>query len=281
MPDDRSVRLPSTDGVSVALHDLGGDGPNVLVAHATGFCAGPYRPLAAGLARAGCHVWALDFRAHGDSPRPAGEITWTGMADDVLAVVDHLGAGPVPAFGHSMGGAALALAELRRPGTLSRGVLFEPIIIPEAWRGGAADNPLAAAARKRRPGFASREAALARFAARPPLDVFRADALWGYVDQGLEEQPDGTVVLKCTPDDEADTYLASGKPEIAQVGAVDVPMLVLLGGRDPGPGPADFAPAVADAMPQGRAQRYPHLGHFGPFQDPDTVAADAATFLLA
>ncbi|MCB0965178.1 MAG: alpha/beta fold hydrolase, partial [Acidimicrobiales bacterium] len=156
------MRVPSTDGVELELHDLGGDGPPLLVAHATGFCAGPYRPMAPILA-ADHHVWALDFRAHGASTRPDGPISWRGMADDVLAVVDAIDAGPVLGLGHSMGGACLALAELVRPGTVRAAYLFEPIIFPDEWADARGPNPLAEAARRRRASFGSRAEALARY----------------------------------------------------------------------------------------------------------------------
>src|SRR6478735_7965152 len=100
------MRVPSTDGVELELHDLGGDGPPLLIAHATGMCAGAYLPMVPLLAPH-VHVWALDFRAHGDSTAPdSGDLAWSGMAADVLAVVDALGGGPIAAFGHSMGGAS-------------------------------------------------------------------------------------------------------------------------------------------------------------------------------
>ena len=82
------MRVPSTDGVELELHDLGGDGPPLLIAHATGMCAGAYRPMLPILA-ARFHVWALDFRAHGDSTPPAsGDLAWPGMAADVIAGKD-------------------------------------------------------------------------------------------------------------------------------------------------------------------------------------------------
>jgi hypothetical protein len=33
-------------------------------------------------------------------------------------------------------------------------------------------------------------------------------------------------------------------------------------------------------LPDGRLREYPHLGHFGPFQDPDLVADDLAADLV-
>ncbi len=270
------MRVPSTDGVTLQLHDLGGEGPLLLLAHATGFCAGAYAPFAARLAER-FHVWALDFRAHGDSTGPDdGDLSWHGMVADVLAVVDALGGGPVLAYGHSMGGACLAGAERARPGTIERAVLFEPIIFPAAMEG-PGENPLAASARRRRPGFPSRLEALSRYAGRPPLGVFRADALHAYVEHGFADRPDGTVALKCTPEAEAATFEASGKPRTEEMVDVGVPVLVTRGARDPGP--RDLAPPVAEALPLGELRTYEHLGHFGPFQDPDTLAEDAATWL--
>ena len=275
MPEEATnVRITSADGVGLELHDLGGDGPPVLVVHATGFCAGAYRPMAP-ILTADHHVWALDVRAHGASDRPAdGDLSWRRVADDVLAAVDAIGDGPVFGLGHSMGGACLALAELERPGTLRAAYLFEPIIIPDEWGEAPGSNPLAAAARRRRPSFGSRAEALARYAGRPPLGVCRADALAAYVAHGFVDAPDGGVTLACTPDDEAATFEAPGKPTISQVHDLAIPVTVACGDRD-ALGPASFAPAVAEAIDRGRLLRYRHLGHFGPFTDPDTVGEDA------
>lgn len=272
--------MASSDGVELELYDLGGDGPDLLVAHATGFCAGAYRPLASRLAERH-HVWALDFRAHGASTSPAtGDLDWRGMADDVLTVVDAIDpAEAILGFGHSMGGACLAAAELRQPGTLARAVLFEPIIVPPGFGTDPGGNRLAASARRRRPTFPSRMEALGRYASRPPLGTFRADALWAYVQHGFEDRPDGTVTLACRPEDEAAVFEAGGKPEISDMAAVTTPTLVMCGHRDGETGPAAFAPAVAAELPHAALRRYPHLSHFGPFQDPDTLADDTLAFL--
>lgn len=273
------VRLSSTDDVEIELHQLGGDGPPLLIAHATGFCAGPYRPLAAGLTDR-FRVLALDFRAHGRSSRPTdGNLDWNGMMDDVLTVVDHLGE-PVHAFGHSMGGACLLGAEARRPGILRAAWVFEPIIIPREFQDGPpGGNPLAESARRRRPTFPSRPDALHRYAGRPPLGVFRADALWHYVDDGFADDPDGSVTLRCRPEDESATFDAPGKPTPEQLEAVTVPVTLAIGGRDPSPGPADFGRHAVSFLPRGELLELPDLGHFGPFQDPDRVADEVlATF---
>ena len=217
------MRVPSTDGVTLELHHLGGEGPPLLVVHATGFCAGPYRHLVPVLGRR-FTLWGLDVRSHGDSTDANdGEVSWKGTARDVLAALDAIDGGPVVGFGHSMGGASLLTAEILRPGSLSAVWAFEPIVFPADWMTNPGHNPLADSARRRRAGFASRSEALHRYASRPPLGRFRADVLHDYVDRGFVELEDGTVTLSCSPEQEARTFDAPDKTAIEELTALDIP----------------------------------------------------------
>ena len=126
------LMLPTSDGLRIAVHDHGGAGRPTLLCHATGLHAAVWEPLSAALGDRG-RRWALDFRAHGASPVPEGmDLAWSGMADDVLAAVDglSLARGAILGVGHSMGGAALLLAEQARPGTCSGLWIYEPIAPP-------------------------------------------------------------------------------------------------------------------------------------------------------
>src|SRR6185312_17294111 len=65
--------IPSSDGVRIAVHDLGGpddpETPALLFSHPTGFCGLAWAPVAAFLAdRFRC--LALDYRGHGMSEAP-------------------------------------------------------------------------------------------------------------------------------------------------------------------------------------------------------------------
>jgi pimeloyl-ACP methyl ester carboxylesterase len=265
--------VPSSDGVTIALHDLGGEGPPVLYCHPTGFLAMTWAPLAAELARVS-HGWALDFRGHGDSTEPASaDLAWRGMADDVLAVVDVLGATGVAGVGHSMGGTALVMAEQRRPGTFSALWLYEPILVPGSGRLPAGNvNPMAETARRRRPWFPDRAAAWANFSAKPPLSGLAPAALAAYVEHGLRERPDGGAVeLKCRPETEARVFEGGfGSGAFDRLGEVGCPVTVAIGGSG---GPAGWGPTVAEALPRGRLERHAELTHFGPMEDPPAMAA--------
>lgn len=276
-----TVRVPSTDGVTVELHHPVSrpHNPPLLLVHATGFCAAAYRPMFAVLGER-FDVWALDVRSHGDSTDSADlSVSWRGTAQDVTAAVTAIDRGPVLGLGHSMGGASLIGAELDQPGTLAALYAYEPIVFPRSWLQDPGPNPLAESARRRRPVFASRSEAIHRYASRPPLGRFRADALHDYVDGGFEELADGSVTLKCKPAQEAATFDAPDKITIEELSAVTVPTRIARGGRDLSGPPAQVAEPVSQALPRGELVTLAHLTHFGPFEDPDTVAEDARSFL--
>jgi pimeloyl-ACP methyl ester carboxylesterase len=274
-------RAPSTDDVEVAIHDFGGDGPPLLLSHATGFHGMVWAPLAQHLADR-FHCYSFDVRGHGDSTRPSGgRYAWRGFADDVLATIEAFGLDRPFGAGHSAGGAALLMAEEARHGTFRALYCFEPIVLPALDPPGPQDNPLSTGAARRRAVFPSKADAYDNYAAKPPLNVLHADALAAYVDHGFRDLPDGTVTLKCLPEDEAEVYRMSlAHDAFARLGEVACPVTVACGeGTDAID--ARTVEAQARAMPDGRPEVYPGLGHFGPLEDPARVADAIAAALSA
>ena len=269
-------RFASTRDVEVAAYDLGGDGPPLLLAHATGFHGRVLAPLAARLADR-FHGYAFDERGHGDSGVPAGlDFDWHGLADDVLATVDGFGLERPVGFGHSAGAAALLLAEAARPGTFAGLYCYEAIVIPGPALEGPHDNPLAEGAVRRRPVFASRDEAFANYAGKPPFSVLDHEVLRAYVDHGFRDRDDGTVELKCKPEHEAAMYRMSfvhGAYE--RFPEIRCPVVLACGEHTDAFPPALVA-RQAEPLPDVRIEVFPDLGHFGPLQDPDTVAASLA-----
>lgn len=283
--------VPSTDGITVAVHDLGGSGNPVLFSHATGFHARVFQPVADRLR--GVHSWSVDLRGHGDSVTPPGHaMAWPSFADDVLAALalpelaDEMAGAPLVGIGHSGGGAALALAEARRPGTFAALWLFEPVIFPpEALVPAEGGNSLADGARLRRPTFPTRDAAYANYASKPPMQAFAPEALRAYVDYGF--RPDvteagpqaGPVTIKCRPEDESATYAqAATSGAFDSLGDVKCPVVVARGLVEEA-NPSRFAERVAEALPDGRLESFDDLGHFAPMEDPARVAASIQALL--
>lgn len=275
------ITVPSSKGVELAVHELGGEGPPLLLCHATGFHARVWDGLAAEFPDRRCV--ALDFRGFGDSTAPTdGDFDWYGFGDDVLAVVDHLALTDVQAIGHSKGGAALLIAELARPGTFERLVCFEPIVFPSSGDDlpppPEGENGLAESARRRRDRFDSYEAAIERFGSRPPFNALRPDVLQAYVRHGFRPTGDGAVTLKAERENEARTYeMGSQHHTFERLDRIACP--VLLGHGADGGFPAILAPMIAERLPHGEVRAFPELGHFGPLEDPVMIAAAAREFL--
>ena len=275
-----ATEVRSEDGVKLNLRLMGGAGPDLLVCHATGFHGQAYRPLAQCL-KDEFRVWALDFRGHGSSgPAPNDDYAWSAMGGDVAACAAAIGADRLYGFGHSMGGAALLLAERSRPGMFAGLFLYEPIVPPRGFFDDASANPLAAGARNRREVFNSRAEALARYSSRSPLGVMRADALAAYVEGAFVDLGDGRVRLACSAETEARTFEASGGLATEEAATISVPTAVGAGTVGGVPNPGAFAPAIAEALPEGRFLSFENLGHFGPLEAPGVVAAAAMRELL-
>lgn len=265
-----TVRVRSTDGVDIAVHDFGGNGPTLLISHATGFHGHCYQPMAKVLAGS-AHCVSFDYRGHGDTEHPARPVDWRANADDCVAVAEALG-GQVFGFGHSMGGACLLLAASRRPDLFTRLAVYEPIVPASAATfGDPEDNQMAAAAARRRATFPTMEAALDNFASKSPLNRFRADALHAYVHHGFRGGPDG-VTLKCTPQIEAATFRATTGHQIwDDLPSVQTPTVVAAGRLDGSP-PPEFAEEIATRIPGAAFTRLADSDHFAPMAEPDRFA---------
>lgn len=284
----RQSRCTTPDDVGIAVYDFGGRGPDLLLVHATGFCAEVFTPLARHLGDS-FHCFGLDLRAHGASDRPPdGIFAWSGFATDVLAVVDHLGLASVSGFGHSCGGASLLLAELDHPGTFGSLYCFEPVVLPVPGGGEPPwfeDNPLTAGARRRRDSFPSAEDAFVNFSSKPPFSDLDPEVLRWYVEAGFEPIPgaeggDGrSIRLRCRREDEAMVYAYGASHCVyARLPEIGCRVALACGERTDAFGPS-FLEADVARLRDSSIEVLPGLGHFGPLQRPEAVAASVARSL--
>lgn len=279
------MSVMSSNGVELAVHDLGGDGPVLLLSHATGFHGHCYLPMARALADR-FHSIAFDYRGHGDTPLPADphdrEIDWNRYGDDAYAAataVRRAAGAPIVAFGHSMGGAGLLMAAHRDSSLFERLVLFEPIVYPPPEeRAPAPENTLSAGARRRRTTFPSFEAAIENYASKPPLNAFTPEALDAYVRFGFAAGDDGQVHLKCDPETEAGTFDRGGLHRTWDViDQIEIPVMVVAG-RLAEFQPSFIAAQVAERLPKGAYAQLDELDHFGPMSHPVEIAALVSGF---
>ena len=94
------------NGSSLAYSDSGKGLPLILI-HGFPLCRKMWRPQAEALAKAGCRVITPDLRGFGESGLPAGTVSMDIYADDIVALMDHLGIDKAAVGGMSMGGYVL------------------------------------------------------------------------------------------------------------------------------------------------------------------------------
>jgi pimeloyl-ACP methyl ester carboxylesterase len=243
----------------------------VFLAHATGFCAGVWRPVAAGLGKKEVVAW--DFAGHGAGPTIETPVDWGVFGEQVLDEAEPGGIG----VGHSMGGTAMVMAQISDPARFRALVLIEPVIFPAPHQ--RRDHPLSEAAAKRKPTFETREAARVNFTSRSAFALWHPEALRGYVDCGLIG--DGPVSLACAPALEADIYRGSNAHDTwERMGVIDIPVLIL-SGQDTDTIPPDLARAQAAQFPRAGFEVVPEAGHFLPMERPLLVAERVGRLLRA
>jgi pimeloyl-ACP methyl ester carboxylesterase len=183
-----------------------------------------------------------------------------------------------------MGGATLLMAAQQHPHMFRSLFLYEPIVFPPTGfsddfeRKG--ENPLAGGARKRRALFDSYDTALENFSSKPPLKTFDNDVRTQYVHYGFHEVTEG-VALNCAPEQEARTYETGGvAPPWDELKTIDVPVWVLSGQRQPMQ-PSFIAAHIAEELPNATYVQWDDLGHFGPFEQPDTICSFIARTMIS
>jgi len=234
----------------------------VYLSHATSFCGAVWRPVITGLADVETVAW--DHPGHGSGPSIAAPVDWKLFGEHVLEVTRPGGIG----VGHSMGAAALVMAQAADPTRFRALVLIEPIVFPGPYE--RRDNDMSERAARRRRTYASRSEAAESFRDRGAFAGWDQAAFEGYIEGGLVG--DGPVELACDPEVEADIYRGSGAHDTWELlPLVEVPVLLMSG-----EGSRTITPQLArrQAARIGRAGVEVVVGtnHFLPMQMPGLVA---------
>lgn len=123
--EKQSVVLSS--GNRIAYLERAGEGRPVVLLHGITEDAQTYAPLFEKI-DPDCHVFALDFRGHGDSDRPDSTYSTAAYAEDVIGFIDEKIGKPVILGGHSLGGLVSIQVAVTAPQLVSRLFLEDPPI---------------------------------------------------------------------------------------------------------------------------------------------------------
>jgi pimeloyl-ACP methyl ester carboxylesterase len=227
---------------------------------------GAYRFLAPALREAGYRVAATDLRGHGDSDTTFTSYGDLETAEDVAALIEHLGS-PAVVVGNSMAAGAAVLAAAHRPELITGLVLVGPFV----------RNPAAGAMQRLmlRAAMARPWAAITWRAYLPKLYAGRRPADFAaYRDQVVAalRRPGYAKAFSLT----TRTDHAAAEAKLSHVSA---PALIVMGDMDPDfPDPRVEADWIAAAL-KAEALIVPDAGHYPQSQRADVVTPAIVGFL--
>jgi pimeloyl-ACP methyl ester carboxylesterase len=265
-PELRTQYLKRSEG-TLAYTDYGGDGEPVLMLPGMGALRGEYRFLAPVLRQAGYRAVTMDLRGQGDTSVPWPHYDVPSVGEDILAMIEHLDAGPAHVIATSFSPAPAVWAAVERPELVRSLVLIcafarEPKISPfkkalfwlmlnHPWR-----------VQTWRMFYRS------LYPTRKPVD-FEA-----YLDRLVANlvEPGRFEAVKAFPS-------APRAPWTGRLGQVKQPALVVMGTKDP-----DFADPAADALYlaekiNGQLALIEGAGHYPQTEMPEKTAPAVLEFL--
>jgi pimeloyl-ACP methyl ester carboxylesterase len=230
-------------------HEVHGEGPPVVLLHGAFAGASSWSAQAPALAGGGYRVHLPERRGHAHTPDVDGPLSYAVMADDTVAYLDGVVAGPAKLVGWSDGAVVALLVAQRRQDLVDRLVLIGQYYNSSGKVPGGLTDQLAAG----------------------------GDEVMGFLraeyDQVSPDGPDHFPVVYAKT-----LRMIATEPEIelASLAGVDVPTLVLQGDRDEVT--LEHGAAVAAALPQGRLAVLPGT-HALPLENPEVVNALLLWFL--
>ncbi len=180
--------------------------PPLLMLHATGLCAWPWKPMARRLAE-NYRVLAFDQRGHGDTDQSDKGYKFEYAGEDLAAIADAMDLESPRVIGHSSGGLAAIIASNLLPGRFDRVVLVETRVSNDEATAPSQDLARRAErTRMKRLVWESREAMFDAYRTRAAFKDWDDESYRQFIEGGTRLLPDGRAELKCHPETEATFY---------------------------------------------------------------------------
>ena len=262
-----TTRYLTVGGGQIAYDDSSGAGPLVICAPGLGDLRAQYRFLAPLLVEAGFRVVTIDLRGMGESSADWPDYSAAAIGDDVVAMINHLGARRAFVIGNSMTGASAVWAAALAPDRVAGIVLIDPFVRDMPTSLGARTMLAAAMHRPWGPTFWTLYYG-SLYKAAPPADL---DSYKTALKANLKE-PGRFEALQQMID-------APKAPCEAKIKDVRTPALIVMGSADP-----DFSDPKAEAdlvtaRLNGQELMVAGAGHYPHVEMPKLVANSIATFL--
>jgi len=273
-PHPPQVKTQNIGDADLAYLLYDGQGPTLVMLHATGFLPWLWHPVARALSQT-CRVIAPYFCDHRESDPEKGGLDWLVLARDFAVFCKSLKIETPCLVGHSMGATVLAMAAAQYELAPAGMILIEPIFLPQDFyqaRIRVQDHPLAAKAVKRRNHWRDEPEALIYLQSKPLFEKWDAEMLSLYVRYGMKRNEEGGMELACSPRMEAALFMGGVRydpwPLLPQVVC---PVLVLEGEYSENRAFIDLQKA-ASLFPNASHRLVRDAGHLIPMEKPFEIA---------
>lgn len=272
MSRDHEPRILSQDIGDIDLSYLlyEGDGPTLVLLHATGFLPWLWHPIARELSPK-WRVIAPYFCDHRESDPEKGGLNWLTIAQDLAGLCRALNLERPAMAGHSMGATVITIAEACY-GLDARGlVLFEPIFLPEDFYKMQITvdlHPLASKSIRRKDTWNDTDEAHAYLRSKAMFRNWDEEMLDLYVEYGMKRLDAGGLQLACSPLREASLFMGGMQYDPwPLLPKVTCPSLILEGELSENRAYIDLKKATS-MFPQGTYRLISGAGHLIPQEKP-------------
>jgi pimeloyl-ACP methyl ester carboxylesterase len=250
-----------------------GEGPPLILLHATGFQPWLWHPLARELAL-DYRILAPYFCDHRRIDPEDGGLSWQVLAEDITRLCKALDLERPFLAGHSMGATVLMIANALFGLPASGLILIEPILLPPEFyrtRIRVEDHPLAAKAIKRTNSWRDREEAMSYLRSRPLFRGWDEEMLEIYIRQGMADDGSGGLQLACSPRQEAALFMGGMRYDPwPLLSDVSCPVCILEGEKSDNRGFVDLD-RIQSLIPNCRRSVVKDAGHLIPMERPREV----------
>ncbi|MCU0848212.1 MAG: alpha/beta hydrolase [Spirochaetes bacterium] len=211
-----------------------GDGPCLVLLHATGFMPWIWHPIARNLSGY-FSIIAPYFCDHRVAEPEAGGLSWDVLANDLCLLLKGLGLNDVFLAGHSMGATVATIAAVLDKKLFNKMLLIEPIYLPSQFYTmdiGIEQHPLAWKALKRKNDWIDFDEARHYMRSKKLFSSWDGETLELYLKYGMISGEGGGLKLSCPPKREASLFMGGLHSDPwPLLPEVECPVLVVEGGE--------------------------------------------------
>lgn len=258
-----------------------GDGPALLLAHATGFLPWLWHPVVKKFLPQ-ARIWVPYICNYRECDPEKGGLSWDIIAKDLANFCDRQNIDKPLLVGHSMGGTVLTIAAAAYGVEPAGLILIEPIFLPEeiySMKPSVKDHPLASKSIKRTNHWKNEEDAWSYLKSKTLFTDWDEDVLRLYILYGMEKQPAGDLRLSCAPENEAAMFMGGwNRNPWPLLEKIKCPVLVVEGEKSENRNFIDLQKAVS-LFPRSSYKLVPQAGHLIPMQKPEETAQIIKDFI--